>query len=123
MNFKPKRTSSTPLFKSTGILKLADFITLQNCMFAYDSVNRNLPNPLLDDRINFVNTGGNTMCERLNQLENFRTNTITYGTKSIKSKAVSAWNKINVKLHNLKLQNKSKSICKIKITELLLDNY
>ena len=123
MNFKPKRTSATPLFKKTGILKLDDYIFQYNCLFAYDCLNGNLPTPLLDDRITFVHTTGNTRAERLNQLENFRTNTILYGTNSIKSRAVQAWNVINIDLHLLKLQDQSKSVCKNKIFQYLLDKY
>ena len=123
MNFKPKRTSATPLFKSSGILKLKDYITQQNCLFAHDHVNRNLPTPLLDDRIYFVQTSGNTRNERLNQLANFRTNTVLYGTRSIKSRAVRAWNEINVDLHDLKLQNLSKAVCKTRVFSYLLDKY
>ena len=95
MTFKPKRTSATPLFKAAGILNLSDYIILQNCLFAHDCINRNLPTPLLDDRITFVHTNGNTRDERLNQLVNFRTNTVLYGTNTIKARAVKAWNDIN----------------------------
>ena len=123
MTFKPKRTTVKPLFKESGILTLSDYITHQNCMFAHDCINRKLPNPLQDDRIAFVQTSGNTRAERLNQLVNFRTNTVLYGTKSIKARAVQAWNDINIDLHNLKLQDASKSLCKKKVYEYLLDKY
>ena len=123
MTFKPKRTRAIPLFKLSGILNLTDYITQQNCLFAYDSINRNLPTPLLDDRITFVQTAGNTRAERLNQLVNFRTNTTLYGTRSIKSRAVRAWNEINVELHEMKLQNCSKYICKDRIFKYLISRY
>ena len=123
MTFKPKRTTASPLFKEAGILNLSDYITQQNCLFAHDCINRNLPTPLLDDKILFVSTSGNTRDERLNQLVNFRTNTVLYGTNSIKSKAVKAWNDINIELHYLKLQDVSKSVCKRQIYEYLLDKY
>ena len=123
MTFKPKRTPITPLLKETGILSLQDYITQQNCLFAYDSINRNLPTSLLDDRITFVQTAGNTRGERLNQLINFRTNTVLYGTKSIKSRAVEAWNEINVELHDMKIQNCSKSVCKDMIFKYLISKY
>ena len=123
MTFKPKRTTATPLFKEAGILKLSDFIKLQNCLFAYDSITRNLPTPLLDDRITFVQTTGNTRDERLNQLVNFRTNTILYGSNTIKARAVKSWNDINIDLHHLKLQDVSKAVCKQKIFQHLLEKY
>ena len=70
MTFNQKRAPALPLFKKSGILILKDYITQQNCLFAHDSLNRNLPTPLLDDRITFVQTAGNTRGERLNQLVN-----------------------------------------------------
>ena len=121
--FKPKRTSATFPFKKAGILNLKDYITQHNCLFAYDCVNGNLLSPLLDDRITFVNTPGNTRDERLNQLVNFRTNTVLYGTRSIKSRAVRAWNEINVDLHTMKLQNCSRFICKDRVYKYLISKY
>ena len=123
MTFKPKRTTALPLFKKCEILNLSDYVMLQNCLFAHDCINGKLPIPLLDDRITFVQTSGNTRAERLNQLVNFRTRTVLYGSNSIKSRAVKAWNDINSKLHHLKLQDVSKSISKKKIYEYLLDKY
>ena len=123
MSFKPKRSTATPLFKQAGILKLSEYINLQNCLFAYDSINRNLPTSLLDDRITFVQTTGNTRDERLNQLVNFRTNTILYGTNTIKARAVKAWNDINIDLHHMKLQHVSKAVCKQRISQHLLSKY
>ena len=123
MMFKPKQTAANPLFKAAGILNLHDFIKQQNCLYAYDCINRNLPTSLLDDRITFVSTSGNTRNERLNQLVNFRTSTILYGTNSIRSRAVQAWNEINIDLYHLSLQNSSKSVCKNKIAQYLLERY
>ena len=123
MNFKSRRTPAAPLLKFSGILNLKDYITQQNCLFAHDHINRNLPTPLLDDRINLVQTSGNTRNERLNQLANFRTHTVLYGTRSIKSRAVRAWNEINLDLHALNLQSLSKAVCKNKVFTYLLDKY
>ena len=123
MTFKPKHATTTPLFKHASILKLSDFVNLQNCLFAHDSINRNLPTPLLDNRITFVQTTGNTRDERLNQLVNFRTNTILYGTNTIKARAVKAWNDINIDLYHMKLQDASKVVCKQKIFQHLLGKY
>ena len=123
MTYKPKRTTATPLFKKAGILNLKDYIIQYDCIFAHDCLNGNLPTPLLDDQITFVHTMGNTRAERLNQLENFRTNTVLYGTKSIKSRAVQAWNAINIDLYQLKLQDRSKSVCKNKVFQYLLEKY
>ena len=123
MTFKSKRTTVLPLFKESGILTLSDYIVLQNCLFAYNCINGTLPTPLLDNRIALVRTSFNTRAERLNQLVNFRTSTVLYGTHSIKSRAIQAWNYVNIDLHLLKLQDLSKSVCKKKIHQYLLDKY
>ena len=70
-----------------------------------------------------LQTSGNTRNERLTQLANFRTNTVLYGTRSIKSRAVRAWNEINVDLHGMNLRNLSKVVCKNKVFTYLLDKY
>ena len=79
--------------------------------------------PLLDDSITFVQSAGNTRGRRLNQLVKFRTNTILYATRTIKSRAVEAWNKINVELHDKKLQNCSKYICNDRAFKYLISKY
>ena len=62
INFKPPRTSATPLFKSCKILKLMDNINLQNFLFAHDSLNNNLPSPLTG-QLSFVDTVQNLRTE------------------------------------------------------------
>ena len=123
MNFKPYRFSAAPLFKSSGILILADFVKLQNFLYAHDCLKKNLPQSLIDERFVIVNNGLNTRCERLNHLQTLTTSTILYGTKSIKSKSIEAWNFINLHLHHLKLQNKSKAVAKNTVYKFLLDTY
>ena len=124
MNFSPRRTSATPFFKSNEILKLADNITLQNFLYAHDCLRKNLPSSLIDERLTLVNVvDKNTKGKRLNQLEKIRTDTILYGSKSIKSKSVDAWNLINELFYQKKLQEKSKLFCKKFVTQYLVDNY
>ena len=40
MNFCPPRTSATPLFKICEILKLADYISLQDFMYIHENSER-----------------------------------------------------------------------------------
>ena len=70
-----------------------------------------------------VNTGLNTRCERLNHLHTIATETILYGTRSIMSQSIEAWNSVNVELHDEILQNKNKAVAKIKVFNLLLGKY
>lgn len=123
MNFQPFRASAIPLFKSSSILTLADFVKLQNFLYAHDCLKKNLPQSLIDERFVIVNTGLNTRCERLNHLHTISTETILYGTRSIMSQSIEAWNSVNDDLHDEKLQNKSKAVAKHKVFDLLLSKY
>ena len=78
-------------------------------------MNGTFSTPLLDNRIALVCTSCNTRTERLNQLLNFRTTTVLYGTKNIESRAVQAWNDVHIDNHYLKLQDLNKSVCKKKL--------
>ena len=46
MNFTSNRAPSSPLFRKCNILKLCDIVTLQNFLFAHDSLRGNLPSSL-----------------------------------------------------------------------------
>jgi len=43
INFKPRRTSASPLYGECKILKLRDNVSLQSFLLAYDSINCQLP--------------------------------------------------------------------------------
>ena len=62
INFQSPRTSATPLFKRCEILKLADYVNLQNFLFAYDSLKNNLPS-YLTGQVSMVDTVHNTRNE------------------------------------------------------------
>ena len=122
MNFSPRRTSATPLFKQCNILKIADNISLQNFLFAHDSLNNNLPSAIRG-QLSLVTTGMNTRNEMYQQLDRIRTKTIIYGTNSIKSRSVDVWNFINEIFYLLKLHEKSRSLCKKIVIKFLIDRY
>ena len=105
ITFKPSRASSSPLFKDCEILKLADYISLQNFLFGYDSLKNNLPSSL-NGELSLVNTIHNTRNETYYQLDRPRNKTILYGSKSIKSRSVDIWNIVNNLLHEDKLYEK-----------------
>ena len=111
MNFCPPRTSATPLFKSCEILKLADYVSLQDFLYIHDNLKGNLPLSLTEN-FSFVNTVNNTRSEMYHQLDKLRTRTILYGTHSIKSRSVEIWNFINELFHTEKLHKKSRQSCK-----------
>ena len=122
MNFCPPRTSATPLFKNCEILKLADFINLQDFLYVHDDLKGNLPLSLTGN-FSFVNTINNTRSEMYHQLDKQRTRTITYGTNSIKSRSVDIWNFFNELFHTDKLHEKSKKSCKKLLKKFFIDCY
>ena len=123
MHFQPPRTSATQLFKISQVLKITDLVNLQNFLLAYDSLNDNLPLPLRG-KLNFL-TRENQITRNLGylQLSRPRTKTVTYGTKSILSKATDFWNCINKTYHSELLHTKSRNVCKNFIKEMLLAQY
>ena len=122
IHFKPPRTSATPLFKTSKILKVADYVSLQNFLFAHDSLKGNLPFSLTG-KLCLVDTIHNTRNETYFQLNRPRSKTISYGSKSIKSKSVDIWNYINLHSYHEKLNEKSRSCCKKFVTDFLIERY
>ena len=124
INFKPRRTSATPLFGICKILKLRDNISLQSFLLAYDSINCQLPSSL-NKLFTFVDVDRdhNTRTETLYQLIRPRTRTILYGSNSIKSKSLDIWNYCNLHYKEKNLYAKSKSICKNFVTKVLINRY
>ena len=122
MNFSSLRASATPLFRKCNILKLGDIINVQNFLFAHDSLTCNLPSSLLG-QFSLVNTGNNTRNEMYHQLNRDRSNTITYGSFSIKSKSIDVWNSINKLFFNENMQHEKRLYCKKKVTRYFLDRY
>ena len=122
INFKPSRNTASPLFKKCNILKLKDNISLQNFLFAHDSIKNNLPSPLLG-QLSFVDTVHNTRNEDCYQLDKPTNRTIIYGANSIKSKSVDIWNTINRLHYSKKLHEKSRSICKLFVKTYFTDQY
>ena len=121
INFKPWKADASPLFKNCKILKLEDSVLLQNILFVHDNLNNNVPTSL-SKKFKFVDTGP-TRLGLLNQLKMPKTRTIIYGSKSIKSKCVENWNLVNKHIYYEKIQNKSKSVCKMIVAQFLLERY
>jgi hypothetical protein len=123
MHFQPPRTTATPLFKISEILKITDLVSVQNFLFAHDSLNNNLP-IALRGKIHFLtHENQNTRNLGYFQLRRPRTKTITYGTKSIISKSVDIWNCINRTHYTRALHEKSKNVCKNFVKKFLIDGY
>ena len=122
MHFQPPRTSPTPLFKTSGILKLNDNVNLQNFILVHDCLKKVLP-VSLRGKMNFLEHAHATRTMGCLQLHRPRSNTVTYGSKSINARAIDMWNSINKNHHEMKFHEKSRSICKDFIQKLLLSQY
>ena len=122
MHFQPPRTTATPLFKSSNILKLNDHINLQNFLLTHDSLKNNLPKSM-KGKMDFLAHPHETRNLDYLQLYRPRTNTIIYGSKSINARSIDIWNSINLNHHHEKLHVKSRAICKKFVYKLLLSKY
>ena len=122
IKFRPPRTSATPLFKASGILKLADNVNLQNFLFAHGSLNNQLPSSLCG-QLCLVDSDHNLRSKTFLQLKRPISKTIIYGSKSIKSRSVDIWNHINKTFYNVNLHKKSRNVCKNVVTKFLLNSY
>ena len=100
ISFKDRTEPSDPLCANHKILKLQNIITLNNCLFIYDQLCDNLPNTfsnyfkLLKNQHRHNTRGSNHFT-----LNVPRVNTETYGSNSIKIKAIKDWNKTTKKIN------------------------
>ena len=95
MSVKPKNESTNPLFRNLKIMKFKDILAYNNCIFAHDQLNENLP----ESFSNFFMTAPaqhnyNTRGSCNNSIIKSITNSVTYGLNSVRHRAASDWNVI-----------------------------
>ena len=108
MSFKGRNDPTNPLFKKLEIIKLEDILLCNNCIFAYDQINENLPENfknlfLTAENQHNYNTRGTTN----KTIIKATINSTTYGLKSVQYRAASEWNQIS---KNLNTEEKSQLI-------------
>ena len=103
-------------------MKLGDNIELQNILFAYDSLNNNLPDGI-SGKFVLVASSHNLRSVNYHQLHKPFRKTITYGSKSIINKAIDGWNFINREFPDKKVYQKSRPVFKKFILESMLNKY
>ena len=97
--FKDTTKPSYSLYANHKTLKLQNFITQKNCLFIYDQLCDNLPNAfsnyfkLLKDQHRH-----NIRCSNKFAFNVLRVNTETYGSNSVKIKAIKNGNKTTKKI-------------------------
>ena len=93
INFQPRNSHSSPLFKRSFILKLSDKVTLENTLFKSKCINNLLPS-LFNGWFLFSSDQHNyeTSWSSLGNLHKFSYKTNLYGKTSIIVIAINAWN-------------------------------
>ena len=119
INFSDFRADADPLYKANKILKLEDFVKMQNCLFVHDFLKKNLP-VCFDDyfqKLDDVYTEDtNTINSELGCLYTPYKSTERYGICSITRKCIDSWNFFTKEL-KVNLSTLSRSVLKYKITK------
>ena len=119
MYFKGRNDPANPLFKTLETMKLKDILLYNNCIFAYNQLNKNLFENFKD----FFQTAANqhnynTRGTTNKTIIKTTINSETYGINSVKNRAASDWNHIS---KNLNTEDKSQLIKSLR--EYIFNSY
>ena len=123
ISFSDFHASSSPIYKELKILRLEDFITLQNCLFVHDFFHKKLP-VCFDNyfqsvkRVHSIGTKSN----KLGCIFVPHVSTTRYGLHSITRKSICSWNYFS-KFFDCNLSELSRSVLKNKLTHHFLSLY
>ena len=124
MNYQPRNSHTSPLFRKAAVLKFKDKINLENILFISKSINNLLPS-LFNNWFVFSSDTHkyNTSWSSNNKLQKYSYRTNTYGKNSIIISASQSWNNSqnNLKTISLRLQTPSK--IKLLLSNEYLKNY
>ena len=122
INFSNFRANADPLYETNKILKLADYITMQNCLFVYDFLHKTLPECFNDyfQKLDEVYTEEvNTINSALGCLFTPYKSTERYGKCCITRKCIDSWNFFTKELKT-DLSKLSRPVLKNKINKYYL---
>ena len=123
LSFADFRCNADPLFKFHKVLKLDDFIALQNCLFVHDSINNKLPSCFNSyfqsiKEIHPINTKSSVLgCIHVPYFS-----TTKYGLNSISRKCIDSWNFFTKKF-NCNLIELTRSVLKRRLSSFFIDSY
>ena len=123
IQFADFHAPSEPIFKDKSILKLEDFIKLQNCLFVHDAIKNVGPDSFNTyftkiNEIHDINTVGSDLgC----MFTPYRATT-RYGLNSITRKCIVSWNYFSHQL-KLDLSSLSRSSLRKKLNDFILSRY
>ena len=114
---------SSPLFKELKVLKIQDFVTLQNCLFVHDFLNNTLPDcfqnlfqPLDESH------GISTKASDLGCLYIPSCRTTKFGLNSFTRKCINSWNFFSLKF-GTQLKELSRFELKKRLHDYFIDTY
>jgi hypothetical protein len=112
------------LYKELNLLKLRDFVTLQNLLLVHDYFNNNLPESFsgfftLSREMHTHATRG----AMRGQLYVPNTESARFGRKSIKLKSILSWNEFVQKFPGIDLLQYTRTKLKMAIVNYFIDNY
>ena len=124
MKFANFRATANPIYKEIKILKITDYVKLQNFLLVLSDVKGQLPTALsntfkLAQHAHKYNTRSSSQFKMIVP----PVKTLVYGIRSIYFQAIQIWNYFMSKFQTMKLHEKSKAICKRVITKHFLDSY
>ena len=125
IDFADFRADVDPIYAKNMILKLADQIKLQNCLFVFDFLHKKLPecfdnyftklDEIYSDEITTINS-------ELGCLFTPFMSTVKYGLQSITRQCIATWNFFTKEL-NTNLSKLSRPVLKNKISSYFFDKY
>ena len=122
INFKPFRHSAKPLYIRSSILPIKRQLSLKNCLFGYDFVNKKLPS-YFNSFSSFMNENDHVTRSSPLRMDTPETISVKYGTYNIVSNVVRDWNKYHHKLKIKDLKKISKNTFKEHLHRYLLTEY
>ena len=122
INFKPYRSTRNPLYKENAILKLEDFIKVQNCLLIHDYLHNTLPLCFQDYYFKKNTRQIQTRNSNIGCLFVPSQNTTSYGLNSISHQAILTWNS-STKTHKKDLGGISRYKLKSLLINSMIDNY
>ena len=124
INFKPRNSHTSPLFKQNFILKFQDKICLENVLFVSKSLN-NLTSSVFSTWFSFSSDQHNyeTSSSTQGNLTKLFYKTNRYGKYSITVSAVESWNKIQKQLKAMLLTDLSLRKIKTIVSNFYFKSY
>ena len=124
MNFAPCNAQTTPLFKNCNILKFADIITVESCIFINNCFNRDSFS-IFNENFRLVSTmhSYNTRSARNGLLFVPSYNTVRFGRKSIIHFTTLTSNHLQDKLTEFNFLNLTPKSLKILLVKFFISEY